>query len=462
MRLEVVDREREIGELRRLAAHPPALVIVRGRRRIGKTFLLRVAFAGPRVVYLQAEEQPRPLQLEAFAEECRRLVPGNPPLSFRDWGEAFRFVEDQADRGGPLIVILDEFQYLAASDPGIVSTIQRSWDRWDAHRTQVMLVLSGSALSFMEGLLAVSSPAFGRSVFRPLLLPLTYRDSAAFAPGGTSPDRLIERFAVVGGTPQYQVWAGRRPLGRVIAETILPPGAPLHNEPEHLVRQEEKIREPGPYLGTLRAIAEGYGSTSAIAARLEMKQQLASQFLARLEALGYVVRAEPLEPGRRGAKRGYWRIADPYLRFWFRYVLPNRSRLARGRITEVAQEIRQDLATFVGPVFEECCREWVARYSALGAAALEVGSWWSRTHDLEIDVVTVERSGYGLLGSCKWSRRPVGERVLDALYAAKAALGPKAGRARLAIFSRAGFSPALRERAAREGVALVEVADLFR
>ncbi len=112
---------------------------------------MRVALTGPRVVHLQAEEQPRPLQLEAFAEECRRPVPGSPPLAFGDWGEAFRFVEDQADRGGTLIVILDEFQYLTASDPGIVSTIQRFWDRWDARRTPVMLVLSGSALSFMEG-----------------------------------------------------------------------------------------------------------------------------------------------------------------------------------------------------------------------------------------------------------------------------------------------------------------------
>jgi len=458
---EIVDREREIEELRRLAEQPPALVILRGRRRIGKTFLLRVALTGPRVVHVQAEQQPRSLQLAALARECARLLPGAPPLSFADWAESFRFVGEQARREGPLVLILDEFQYLAASDPSIVSTIQRFWDEWDANRLPVLLVLSGSALSFMEGLLGGASPTFGRSTYRPLLLPLTYRDSAAFASAGALPDQLIERFAVLGGTPQYQIWAGRRPLDRIIEEAILPPDAPLHSDPEHLIRQEEGVKEPGPYFGALQAIAEGDSSTSAIAARLQMKQQLASQYLARLQALGYVDKVVPLEPGRRGAARGYWRISDPYLRFWFRYVLPNRSRLARGRIAEVAREIRSDLPTYIGRVFEECCREWVARYSPLGSSALEVGGWWSRKHDIEVDVVAVDKRRYGLLGSCKWSTRPIGPGVLDTLYEARAALGPTAAQAKLAIFYRRGVSAALAERARREGVLLVGVADLF-
>ncbi len=461
MAIEIVDREREIDQLRELANKPPALVILRGRRRVGKTFLLRVALTGDRVIHLQAEEQPRALQLEALARECSGLLPGAPPLAFANWGEALQFIVDQALGSGPLAVVLDEFQYLAASDQALVSTIQRVWDQWDSNKVPVMLVLSGSALSFMEGLLGGAKPTYGRSVYRPLLLPLTYRDSAAFAAAGASPDQLIERFAVVGGTPQYQRWARSRPLGRVIAETILPPDAPLHSDPEHLVRQEEGIREPGPYFGALQAIAQGYTATSAIAGRLEVKQQLASQFLSRLEKLGYVGRIEPLEPGGKAAARGYWRISDPYFRFWFRNVFPNRSRLARGRIAEVAEEIRKDLPTFVGPVFEECCREWVGRYSALGEGALEVGSWWSRKHDIEVDIVTLEKRGYGLLGSCKWWRNPVGEGALDDLYTARAALGPKAAQARIAIFARTEFSKSLRERAARHGVTLVELAELF-
>lgn len=458
---EIVDREGEIDQLRKLAAGPPALVIIRGRRRVGKTFLLRNALTGERVVHLQAEEQPRALQLESFAREAGGLLPGAPPLALGSWREALQFIEEQAIRFGPLTTILDEFQYLAASDPGLVSAIQRVWDEWDAKQVPVMLVLCGSALSFMGGLLGGAKPMFGRSLYRPLILPLTYRDTRAFAPPGTPVERLIERFGVLGGTPQYQRWGGSRPLMKIIKEVILPPDAPLHSEPEHLIREEEEIREPGPYFGILQAIAEGYTNTTTIAGRLKIKQPLASQFLSRLEKLGYIAKVEPLEPGRKAASRSYWKIADPYFRFWFRYVLPNRSRLARGRIQEVAAEIEHDLPGFVGPIFEDCCREWVGRYSQFGGAALEVGSWWSRSHDLEVDVVTLEKKGYGFVGSCKWWGKQVGVNVLDELNGAKRALGAGATRARVGIFSRSGFTQPLRERADREGVELIETADLF-
>ncbi|MEI6452917.1 MAG: DUF234 domain-containing protein [Actinomycetes bacterium] len=461
MPMEVVDRQREIAGLRELAAHPPALVILRGRRRIGKTFLLRVALTGDRVVHFQAEEQPRALQLEAFARECSRLVAGAPPLSFGTWADALQFAGDQASHVAPLVIALDEFQYLASSDQALVSTIQRFWDQWDAQRTPVLLILSGSALSFMQGLPTGSKPTFGRSAYRPVLLPLTYRDCTAFAPEGASADALIERFAVLGGTPQYQRWAGSRPLARIISETILPPDAALHSEPENLIRLEDGIREPGPYFGVLQAIAEGYTSTSTIAGRLGVKQQLATQYLSRLRQLGYVARVEPLEPGAKGAARGHWKTLDPYFRFWFRYVLVNRSRLARGRIAEVAGEIREDLASFIGPVFEDVCRDWVGRCSALGEGALEVGSWWSRRNDVEVDVVTLDRRGYGLLGSCKWWRKRVGVAELDDLHRARAALGPKAAQAKLVLFARSGFSRQVEERAALENVSLVGLADLF-
>lgn len=459
--METVNREREIEELRRLAARPPGLVVLRGRRRVGKTFLLRVALPGERVVSLQAEEKPLPLQLEAFARECSRLLPGEPPLAFGDWGEAFDFVERQALTGGALVVILDEFQYLVASDPSLESTVQRFWDRWDSDTTPILLILSGSALSFMDQLLSGARPTFGRSAFRPLLMPLSYRDCSAFAPRKSSPVDLIERFAVFGGTPQYQRWAGQRPLFDAIEQACLLPDAALHSDPEHLIREEAGIREPGPYFGTLEAIADGYTGTSAIAGRLQIKQQLAAKFLSRLQELGYVARVEPLEPRRKSAGRAYWKIADPYFRFWFRYVFPNRSRLARGRSGEVLAEIRNDLSTFVGPIFEDCCREWIGRYASLGDDAREVGAWWSRRSDIEVDIVTLTKKGYGVVGSCKWSRRQIGEDVLDDLYHARGVLGRSATRAGLVLFSRAGFTQAVRARAKDESVTLVDVAELF-
>src|SRR3972149_8129257 len=109
----------------------------------------------------------------------------------------------------------------------------------------------------MGGLLPGQEPTHGRSGWPPALQPLDSRDASEFAPRGLSPVELVERYAVLGGTPQYQRWAGARPLGEILRDVILSPDAPLHRDPEHLVREEDEIRDPGPYFGTLEAIAAG-------------------------------------------------------------------------------------------------------------------------------------------------------------------------------------------------------------
>jgi uncharacterized protein len=459
--VRIVDRERELRQLRSIAAAPPALVVLRGRRRVGKSFLLRVALPGERLVSYQAEENPQPLQLEVFAAECARLIPGAPELRFANWDDALAFIEAQAREQGPLTVVIDEFQRVAAREESIESKIQNAWDRWDHENVPIALVLSGSALSFMAGLFQGGKPTHGRSILRPLLHPLSYRDIAAFGPDGLTPVELVERFSVLGGTPQYLRWAAQRPLDEVIEDLILSPDAPLYDDPEHLIREEENIRDPGPYFGIMEAIARGYTDPTAIGGKLQIGSQLTTKFLNRLAELAYVTKVEPQEPGHSGAARAYWKISDPYFRFWFGRVLPNRSRLSRGRIKEVAREIHKALPQITSFVYEDVCREWIGRYSELGADADEVGSWWSRKSDTEIDVVALNHDGYSVLGSCKWSSRPVGPAVLDDLYAAKSMLGPKAAQARLVIFSKSGFKDELRLRAEQETVVLAEVDDLF-
>lgn len=460
MPANLVDRQREVVLLQAQAANPPSLVIMRGRRRVGKSFLLQAAFPDDaRVISFQADEQPEPAQLALLAQEASRRV--GAPLAFRDWYAALDFFAAQARAGGPLVVILDEFQYLGAKQRALPSMIQRCWDEWDREQLPLTLILSGSALSYMEGLFQSGSPTFGRSTLRPLILPLSFRDTASFAPADTSPPSLIARFGVVGGTPQYQLWAGKQALPRVIREAVLEPGARLYEEPLHLLRGEETIRDAGPYFTVLAAIASGRTRTGEISSRLGKTAGRATQLLETLRQLGYIEALEPLEPRHTASARSIWRIKDPFFRFWFRFVFPNRSRLERLRIDEVAATIDADLNTHLGGVFEDCCREWIGSHSPLGSSADQVGSWWSRDHQVEIDVVALDKNGYTLLGSCKWSRRQIGENRLDELYEQRAYLGKKAARAELALFGRSGFADDLKARATREGVHLIHVDDLF-
>jgi len=457
---ELVDRRHEAELLRQAHAGPPSLVIVMGRRRVGKSFLLARVLTDERVVSFQADEQDQRGHLDLLAAEASRLLPGSPPLRFGDWDEALLFFAAQAEQR-QVTLILDEFQHLCSAQPALPSIIQRHWDRWQRDELPLTLVLSGSALSFMEGLLSHGAPLYGRATQRPFLQPLDYRDAAGFV-STTDPEALLRRYAVIGGTPQYQAWAGDRRLETVLRTAVLAKGQPLYEDPLHLLREGEGVRDPATYFSILRAIAGGATQHNQIATRTDIASSNLGSRLLRLEELGYVTGWAPLSADGPEPRRTSWRIADPYFAFYFRYVFPNRSRLERGLVDEVAREITADLDNIMGRAFEDACRTWVGRYageSVVGGSE-QLGSWWSRDGSVEIDVVGVRKGRYALLGSCRW-RRTIGSDVLDGLHEAQAALGGKAMGARLALFARRGFTAELRERAEAERVLLVTAADLF-
>ena len=454
----IVDRERELRQIRDAAAAAPALIILIGRRRVGKSFLLAHAFGDSRTVSFQGDEQDERQHLDLLAAESGRVLLGAPARAFAGWDDAMEFLGEQARRE-PLTAILDEFQWLKAAQPALDSIIQRHWDRWEREGVPITLVLSGSALTLMERMLERGAPLFGRAAARPRLAPLDFRDAAAFATD-RDPEALLRRWAVLGGTPQYQLWAGPGELERIIPERILAKDSPLYEDPRHLLREGEGIRDPGTYLAILRAIAGGATHHNQIAQRARVPTGNLARKLERLEDLGYIDVRRPLAPDGDEGRTGY-EISDPYFRFWFRYIAANRSRLESGRVREVLQEILADLDNVMGWAFERCCRHWSAVYAdeqAMGAPR-EIGSWWSRDGSIEIDVVGVRRHRYAIVGSCKW-RRIADVDVLSDLRTQQEALGPRATQARLAIFAREGFTDALR-RQAGEDVLLVTAADLF-
>jgi AAA+ ATPase superfamily predicted ATPase len=457
MARDLIDREPELARLQEAIERPPQLVVLRGRRRIGKSFLL-VRTLGRRGVFFQADEQSERSQLDLLAGEVARLLGPRVPLRFESWDEALETLAELA-RGEPLAVVLDEFQWLLAAQPALDSIVQRHWDRWQREGTPLTLVLSGSALRLMEGLLEPGAPLYGRADYRPLLAPLDYRDAARFASKDLSPEARLRRYAVLGGTPQYQVWAGSGELYELVAERILGKGESLYEEPLHLLREEQEIRDPATYFSIVRAIAAGRTRLGEIANAVQIATPRLTKMLGRLEALDYVEARAPLAPKGPEAKRSSYRLTDPFFRFWFRFVFPNRSLLERGRVKEVLRLVERDMDSFMGLAFEDCCREWVGRHAGDALpVSRQVGGWWSRDGQVEIDVVGASRGRYDLLGSCKWDRK-----------APAAALGrlreqqddlQRAGSAQLAIFAR-GFSAELKRRAAAEDVSLIGIEQLF-
>lgn len=457
----MVNRVSEVAALREATTVTPSLTVVIGRRRVGKSFLLARALEGERVVSVQGDEQGESQHLALVAAEAGRALLGTTALSFRTWDEALDFLGEQAARA-PLTLVLDEFQWLKASQPALDSIIQRHWDRWDRDGVPLTLVLSGSALTLMEGLLQSGAPLYGRANLRLRVMPLDYREAQAFA-ASDDPVQLLRRWAVLGGTPQYNLWGGRGSVERVLKAAVLSPGASLYDEPRHLLREGEAIRDPGTYLAILHAIASGATQHNEIAQQSGAATNNLARKLERLEDLGYVMVKTPLEARSGARSRHVYDIADPYFRFWFRYVFRNRSRIEAGRTEPVYDEIVADFDNVMGGAFEACCREWVRRYASedVTGAPREVGSWWSRKGDVEVDIVGADRQRYVVVGAVKW-RRVVDTDVLGDLLAQQAALGPAARQAKRLIFAREGFTDELRRRAAEEGVTLLTAADLYR
>jgi AAA+ ATPase superfamily predicted ATPase len=454
----IVDRKHELSRLREAIAKPPQLVILRGRRRVGKSFLLVHALGSARGAFFQGDEQNEPAHLDSLAREVGGLLGTRIPLRFDSWDQALETVAEIA-RENPVTLVLDEFQWLKAAQPALDSIVQRHWDRWQRERTPVTLILSGSALRLMEELLEPGAPLYGRADYRPLLGPLDYRDASRFGSSRLTPEAKLRRYAVLGGTPQYQVWAGQGNLGELIAERILAKGESLYEEPLHLLREEQEIRDPSTYFAIVRAIAAGCTRVSEIANATGTATPNLVKMLNRLESLGYLEARAPLAARGFEERRTSYRLADPFFRFWFRFVFPNRSLLERGRVAEVLEVVERDMDVYMGLAFEDCCREWAGNHAGKALPASQhLGSWWSRDGQTEIDVVGTSRGRYDLLASCKWSESAPAS-ALTQLVEQRDSL-PRAGSAQLAIFAR-GFSPALKRAAGKEGAVLIDAKRLF-
>jgi AAA+ ATPase superfamily predicted ATPase len=449
----MIDRQEELKRLRDAADQAPQLVVMRGRRRVGKSYLLDRSFAERRLVYFQADEGETRGHLDFLAGELGRLI--NVPVAFADWNEALSALGEQA-RQQPLVVVLDEFQWMLSAEPLLDSIVMRHFDRWEREHIPIALVISGSALSTMEQLLEGARPMFGRAGYRPFLRPFDYRDASLFA-DGMSVTQKLQRYGVLGGTAQYQVWAGSSPIQEIVQRKILTKDEPLFEEPLQLIRGESAIREPGNYYEVLRSIARGATQFNEILQRSKAPSgQLLTARLERLATLGYIAQRQSL--GGNGSTS--WAVSDPFFRFWFRYVYPNRSRLQRGRVEEVSATILSDLDNHMGSIFEQVCRDWAGRYSADPplAGAEEIGAYWTRTHDVEVDLIARDRKGVLAVGSCKWSER-ADSHDFDRLLELRGRIRG-AGSATPYVFAR-DFHPTLLRRAEREPVRLVSADELF-
>ena len=421
-----IGRAEEQNLLARALASPRSEFIpIYGRRRVGKSELILQFMAGKPGVYCLGQQAPAPLQVHAFLAEAARslAMPLLAELRTEDWGHALLTVTEQwraAHPGEKLILALDEFQWAAAASPGLPSTLQQCWDRHWHKAGNLMLLLCGSYLGFMEReVLGKASPLFGRRTAQIHLRPFGYLEAARFHPRWSLADQARAYF-LVGGLPQYLLCLDdARSIEQNIRQSLLDEFSPLFQEPAFLLREE--LREIAPYQAVLFAIAAGEGAAKAIAAATGLPDRSLHYYLEQLLNLGYLRRRYPLESKRANPRRVRFGIADPLLRFWFRFVFPNMSLIrSAGPARAFAERIKPHLSAWYGGAFERLCREALPLiYVREGiGAGFEVGEYWGPS--AQIDLVGLRDDNWTDLGECKWGA-PRSSRALEAELERKAA-----------------------------------------
>lgn len=397
-----IDRDEELAWLDKLWNSGKAeLIIIYGRRRIGKTALVVewMRRRKPRAIYFVAEEESEKSMLERLSRVMAEGL-GDELLAerpFTTWRQVLTYLAREAERDR-LGLIIDEFQYAVSATPGLPSTIQAIWDH-RLSKTRAFLLLMGSAVSFTEGLMGGRRPLYGRATGVREIRPLSPEYVACFVPGW-APEDVVRLYGVFGAVPGYLASVDpRKGLWENVADLVLSPGARFLDEARHLLREE--LREVSRYFSVLEAIARGETTLGRIANRSGIPPNSLPKYIGVLTSMGVISKERPL----MGAGRYRYVIADPFLRFWFRYVPSLRTGIETGAVEDVVEFVRKDFETSLAPMAWE---EFLARtvhkvLSRRGVryVPLRVGRWWHKGE--EIDIVAEDTHGDVLVAEAKWS-----------------------------------------------------------
>ncbi len=453
-----VNRKKELAilEERYKSSHSEFLIIY-GRRRVGKTELIRHFVQGKEHVYYMSDMRSEPEQLkilsDLLSEQFKdQIIRANP---IQNWELLFRYIESKLSGKKKFILVLDEFQYLAEHNSALTSILQKSWDEF-LRMKSIMIILCGSSMSFMERkVLSYKSPLYGRRTGQLEIFQFDFFNLDEMLPRKTTQEQ-VEFYGIFGGVPAYlELVDQNKNLWKNIEEQVFPSDRLLYNEVMFLLMQE--LRMPKNYFSILRAIALNNTKMNEIVQQTQLERGLVGKFLDNLIQLRIVERKLPVTENPLKSRRGIYVITDNYFRFWFRFVYPYLTYIEEGRTNFVLEKIKSDLSTFLGDVFEKICRQYlIAHPEHVPFEFSRLGSYWDK--DVEVDIVaTDDKQKHFLLGECKYSNKKVGTDILEATMAKSKFLPGNAKQFGFILFSKSGFTEDLIKRAKAENVQLFDL-----
>ncbi|MDQ3990025.1 MAG: ATP-binding protein [Actinomycetota bacterium] len=420
------------------------LLLLRGRRQVGKSTLLSewVRRRGVPAALFTASRRSPEREVELFTREIAdSALPSAPAFAAarpRDWDDALSLLASTHPPTVPAVVVIDEFPYLVRDDPSVESTIQKLWDR-RLINLPLLLILVGSDLALMAALTSYDRPLYGRPNRELAVDPLAPGDVGNLL--GLDPADAIDAYLVVGGLPGVVTSWGRGARLQPFVESELSTStSPL------VVMGERSLNAEFPPDAHARRVLDSVGSGQrtfrSIGDRAAISDATLSGALPLLMAKGVVAVDEPLS-ARQTRKLRRYRVADPYLRFWLRFIGPQLPELEGGRAHVAISRLWAGWPSYRGVAVEPVVRAAIQRLlpdTRFGPAD-RVGSWWTRSNDEEVDLVGMAEGRVAFAGSIKWrDRLPFDDRDRAQLVQAAARIPGADPDTLLVGVSRAGFT----------------------
>lgn len=462
----MVGRQEELERLESLYQSSKfEFLVMYGRRRVGKTTILQEFAKKKNVIFYSAQEKNDSLNLYDFSKMIQKYFVGQYIAPFGTWEDAFSYITKNTKDSDRVVLIIDEFPFMAGPNPSIKSMLQHVIDHhWKDQN--LLLILCGSSVSFMvNDIMGYESPLYGRTTSSMEVMPFDYIDGTEFFPDYTNEEKLIA-YGILGGIPRYlQAFSSGNSISINIERSILSNGAFLNDEPMMLLKME--LREPNIYNSILEAIARGYNRLVEIADCIHEEKSKCSKYILTLMAIRLVEKRVPCGE-KESSRKSIYVLADNFYRFWYRYLFTNKSYYDLLGVKDASQEIMEDIPNYMGVAFEEICRQYLIRQAKekrLPFIPAEIGKWWGnnpaiRAQD-DVDLLALnKKKTEGLFCECKYTGRPMPMEEYDDLVMATKAF-PEEMKKHLMFISRSGYTLPVQRRAREEGAILLTIDDLF-
>ena len=454
--MEFIGRKTELEKLNAEYERDSSFVVIYGRRRVGKTTLIKEFLKDKTAFYFLATEELENQSMKRLAGVIARTTKNRlfQRVAVSDWLELFEMIaEYEPDK--KKILVIDEFPYLVKTNPAFPSILQNAWDEILKEKN-IMLILSGSLIGMMQKhALSYDSPLYGRRTSQMRLEPLSYME--VYAAQKLPFDKAVEQYAITGGVPKYlEFFSDGRMLMEQVKDVVLSKSGFLYEEPFFLLKSEAMTAVN--YFSIIRVIADGNHKLGKIAGILEQETSALTPYLSTLANLGFIEKRTPItEKNPERSRKGLYFICDNFIRFWFRYVYPYKGELELDNMQIVLDEIQKDFTEkFVAFAYEDICKDIFADLCRKGEISFlpsHIGSYWLNdyTGDTEIDVMAADHQNKRVFaGECKYHTKPVDAPVYFALKEKVA----NAGEIRKAfpgyeivygLFSKSGFTQRVKD-----------------